>query len=168
MKYSLLFTLICFNMWAEESKEPPKTEDLTTLVDEYIKKHSSDSKEEKWVKDMTQKFAQKMKDNQSISSESQCADLSIFDWLADRSEIFKKIAKWDKETKKKQEEYQKTPNGEKYKPKDKPEGLNNEDKLELCRWYKLYINKKWQFADNVRKYITVENYRLWIEDEQRS
>lgn len=68
----------------------------------------------------------------AASNEEQYAGRVLYDWLADRRGAFKK------------------------------KELQDAEKLELCRWYLLFKEKRWSFPGRVREHLTVENFRAYI------
>lgn len=110
-------------------------EDLSDTAREYLKKHSSEDADAKWQKKFIDRLDDMIKNNDALSSQSAAADIVVYDWFADRIGKFKQ------------------------------NGLSPEEKIEICRLYLLYIEKKWKWPAKIDQHLTLENYRKWIASE---
>lgn len=108
-------------------------DDLTQEAKEFVKTHSDEKAEAKWLKKTKDLFQDMIKDNDAISSDQKAADICLFDFLADNRKRFEQTEK-----------------------------LTDDDRLALCRWYLLYRKSGWDFPPKIVPYLNRANYDRWF------
>ncbi len=109
---------------------------LTPQMQAYLKAHSGENIDASWERSFHARATDAMNENESISSEATYANDKLLDFFFDKKKHF--------------EDHDSDP-------------LSANDKLEIARWYLLYINNGWAFPTRVSTYLTRSYFDKYME-----